>query len=73
MKLKGDLLKDARDRKGLTQKEVARATGLSEPTLVRAENGEEVFTSTGIALCNFLGLDLATTVLPRSREGDDAA
>jgi transcriptional regulator with XRE-family HTH domain len=73
MKLNGAILKDARDRKGLTQDDVSEATGLSIPTIVRAEKGEGIFTSTGRSLCDFLGLDLASVVVPRHQEDDDAA
>lgn len=74
MKLNGSLLKDARDRKGLTQQELARAAGISVPTIVRAERGGEVWPGTGRHLCDFLEIDLALVVISRSQEGDgDAA
>lgn len=74
MKLNGDMLKDARDRKGMTQAEVASAMGISVPTLVRAEKGEEIWTSTGRELCEFLEIDLEKAVTPRVRQGaGDAA
>lgn len=74
MKLYGDMLKDARDRKGLTQAEVAEQAGISVPAVVRAEKGDDIWTSTGRQLCEFLGVDLEKAVVPRVKDGDgDAA
>lgn len=60
---------------GLSQKELAKAARISEPTIVRAENGGDVWPRTGRYLCGFLGIDLAKVVLPREQEqgGGDAA
>lgn len=74
MKLNGDMLKDARDRKGLTQAELADNLGISIPSIVRAEKGDEIWTSTGREICEFLGIPLEKAVIPRVREGNgDAA
>lgn len=71
MKLNGRLLRDARDRKGLTQGEVAGALGMSTNTVNGAENGRPVYPGTGKRLCEFLELELATTVIPRDVEEED--
>lgn len=74
MRLNGDMLKDARDRKGLKQTEVSAETGISVPAIQRAENGEEILLTTGRELCAFLGIDLTKAVIPRiQRNGNDAA
>ena len=72
MKLNGNMLKDARDRKGLTQDELAQGVGISVPTVVRAEKGEEIWPTTGRELCQFLGVDLEKAVIPRVGNGDAA-
>lgn len=75
MKLNGTILRNARDRKGLTQAEVAVALEMSIVTVNSAENGKGIHPETGRKLCEFLGIELATTVVPREEhEGDgDAA
>ncbi len=65
MKLNGDMLKDARDRKGLTQGQVAEALGMSIATVSYAESGYEIRNSSGVKLCDFLNIDLAEAVVPR--------
>jgi len=72
MKLKGSLLKDARDRKGLTQQELAEAVGISVPTIGRAEGGGEIWPSTGREICEYLGVDLNMAVVSRGGNGDAA-
>lgn len=72
MKLNGNMLKDARDRKGMTQDELAQGVGISVPTVVRAEKGEEIWPTTGRELCQFLGVDLEKAVIPRVGNGDAA-
>lgn len=74
MILNGAMMKDARDRKGLTQEEMSQELGLSTATIFRAENGGDIWPSTGRKLCEFLGVDLARAVVPRSpEESGDAA
>ena len=75
MKLNVDLLRDALDRKGLTQDQVSAALKMSRQTVNKAVNGGDVRPSTGRAMCDFLGLDLAKVVVPRCKyeENDDAA
>lgn len=82
MKLNGDMLRDARDRKGLTQGQVAEALKMSIATVSFAESGYEIHARTGVRLCDFLNIDLAEAVIPRvpatapssNNEGDgDAA
>jgi DNA-binding XRE family transcriptional regulator len=73
MKLKSAIMKDARDRKGLTQEELSAHVDISVPTIVRAENEGDINPSTGRTLCEFLGVNLAAAVLPRSTEEDGNA
>lgn len=73
MKLNGLLLRDARDRKGLTQAEVSDALTMSIATVNKAENGGEIHPGTGKRICEFLGVDLAKVVVPRAEESGDAA
>lgn len=73
MKLKSAMMKDARDRKGLTQEELSAHVDISVPTIVRAENEGDIHPSTGRVLCEFLGVDLAAAVLPRAEEDGNAA
>lgn len=56
---------DARDRKGLTQGQVAEALKMSIATVSSAENGYDIRASSGIRLCNFLGIELENAVVPR--------
>lgn len=75
MKLDGARIRDARDRMGVTQEKMAESTGLSAPTIVRAEQGKDVFATTGRLICEYLRLDLAEVVVPRQkrrRDGDAA-
>lgn len=65
MKLNGDMLRDARDRKGLTQGEVAEALKMSIATVNAAENGKDINPGTGKRICDFLTVDLAEAVIPR--------
>lgn len=74
MKLYGNILRDARDRKdGITLKEMSDATGMSISTLSSAENENEIHQSTGRRICEFLGIDLAAAVIPRESNNGDAA
>jgi transcriptional regulator with XRE-family HTH domain len=75
MKLNGTRLINARHQKGLNQRAVADACGVSLVTISNAEHGKEVYPATGKKICEFLEIDLAETVLPvQEREGDgDAA
>jgi len=68
MKLKREVLRNARDRKGLSQQEVAHAIGVSLPVIVRAEAGRNIHNSTGRYLCEYLGIELETAVVPRFEE-----
>lgn len=68
MRLNGAMLKNARDRKGLTQQELATAVGLSVPTIVRAEQGGLISPSTGRLICEYLGIALAAAVVPRAEK-----
>ncbi len=72
MKLHGSLLKDARDRKGLLQDELAREVGVSVPTIVKAEQSGEIWPTTGRKICEFLGVDLEIAVIPRAEDRSNA-
>lgn len=74
MRLNGNMLRDARDRKALTQTAVAVKLGMSTATVNSAENGADIHASTGRRICEFLGIDLAKAVIPRvANEGDGNA
>lgn len=74
MKLNGNALRNARDRKGLTQAEVAEALGMSIATVNKAENDGDIHPGTGKRICELLNIALATAVVPREQENDgDAA
>lgn len=74
MKMNGTKLIDARYQKGLNQTQVAEGADVSLYTIVKAEAGKDVYPATGKKICDFLGLDLATVVLPLEAEGNgDAA
>jgi transcriptional regulator with XRE-family HTH domain len=68
MKLKGAVLRDARERLGMTQDALAAALGMTRVPISKAENEEDVAISTGRRLCEFFGLELSKTVLPRISE-----
>jgi transcriptional regulator with XRE-family HTH domain len=70
MKLNGSMVRDGRHRKGLTQQQLAEALEMSAPTIVRAENGGDIWPTTGKLICEFLQVDLAKAVVPE--EGDAA-
>ncbi|HEY6364585.1 MAG TPA: helix-turn-helix transcriptional regulator [Candidatus Binatia bacterium] len=77
MRLNGNLLKTGRDKKGLTQQQLADAVGVSVPTIVNAEQEANIWPSTGRAICDYLGIPLEKAVLPRQdrkppgNNGDD--
>lgn len=73
MKLQSRMMLDGRDRKGLTQAQLAEALKISIPTIVRAENGGEIWPSTGKLICEFLEIDLAKAVIARDEGDGDAA
>ena len=74
MKLNPDMLKDARDQKGLTQDALARALKMSRATINKAEKGEDVAISSGHAILKYLGLAPEKATVLRVAEGDgDAA
>lgn len=50
-------LKDLRESKGLTQREVAEKTGISHVSVLKIENSRPVYRATFIVLCNFLGVN----------------
>jgi transcriptional regulator with XRE-family HTH domain len=62
------MLKNARDRKGLTQQELAQEVGLSVPTIVRAEQSGLISPTTGRMICDYLDVDLAAAVVPRAEQ-----
>jgi len=62
----------------MTQVKLAKAAGVSVVTLYKAESGADVYPDTAKKLCDFLGLNLADTVVPieepavRGGNGDGA-
>lgn len=74
MKLDGKQLVDARNRRGLTQVQMAREIGVATITLNRAEKGYGVRPSIGVHICKALRLKLADVVLSvKETEGPNAA
>jgi transcriptional regulator with XRE-family HTH domain len=61
----GTLIREEREKKGLTQEALARTLGMSRATVSKVENGiiEEIGVRKLAALCNRLGLDVV--VRPR--------
>lgn len=57
----------------MTQDDLSDAVGISVPTIIRAENEGDIWPSTGRKLCDFLGVDLTTAVLPRTEEKGEVA
>ena len=72
MKLDGAKLIDARHRRGLNQGQVATGASISIVTVCNAENEKDVYPATGKKLCDFLGLDIADSVLPSRRNSSVA-
>ncbi len=54
----GSQLKDARNRQGLTQAELAERAGVSRPTVARVESGDDVSTATLEKVAAALGLTI---------------
>jgi ribosome-binding protein aMBF1 (putative translation factor) len=69
MILKREVMKNARERRGLSQTELADKIGVSIPVIVRAEGGKNIKNRTGRFLCEYLGVDLEKAVVPRFDEG----
>jgi transcriptional regulator with XRE-family HTH domain len=59
------LLKDARERKGLTQLELAEMAGVSRPTVTRIESGMEANPPTARKIAAALGLEPGDLMGPR--------
>lgn len=56
----GEKLREIRERKGLSQEEVAKASGMSASYYARIERGEENFTNSYIrAICKALNIKLS--------------
>ena len=66
MKLKVEILKDAMDRKCLTQLQVAEAIGMAQSSVSNALNGRDIRRSSGKRLCEFLELDVSKVVVLRN-------
>lgn len=60
----GKLLAQARRDKAHTLQQVQDATGLSRPTLIRAEKGADIQLSTLHKLLSFYGVPLLSLVVP---------
>ena len=73
MKLNSGMLITGRQRKGWNQTELAEKSGVSVVTISKAENGNDVRPSTGVAICTTLDIDLAAAVIPVESENGDAA
>lgn len=75
MKLDSAKLVTARHRMGLNQTQLAKKSRLTLTTISKAENGHDLYPSTGKKICQVLGIDLAEMVVVSNRpsERGDAA
>jgi transcriptional regulator with XRE-family HTH domain len=55
--MKAAELKDIRESKGLSQRDLAEDAGISHVSVVKIENGKTVYKATFIALCKSLGIN----------------
>lgn len=60
----GQLLREARKRAGLSQKDAAKKAKLSAPTLCNIEQSEDVYWSTVVKLCKAYKVSVAEMVAP---------
>lgn len=61
----GQLLRAARIRAGLTQKDAARKAKLSAPTLCNIEQSDDCYWSTVVKLCKVYKQDIGSVVAPQ--------
>lgn len=54
----GEVIRDARKKRGWSQEELGRAAGLSRPTIARVESDNDVSTATINKIAKVLGLTL---------------
>lgn len=57
----GDVIREARRKRGWSQEELGRAAGLSRPTIARVESDHDVSTATIGRIAQALGLTLELT------------
>lgn len=62
-------VREARDRHGWSQAELAARAGLSRPTIARIERGDDVSTATLAKVVVSLGLTLTVLPEPPSEQG----
>lgn len=69
----GDYLKHLRNSNGLSLREVAEETGISNAYLSHIETGKgnEISFSKAIKLCEFYGINIADLAATQERDGDD--
>ena len=61
----GDLVREARRRAGLTQRQLAQRAGVTQPTVARIERGEvEASIERVVSLVRAAGFDLDVRVVP---------
>lgn len=66
----GSLLRAARIRAGMTQKDAARKAKLSAPTLCNIEQSDDCYWSTVVKLCRVYKQDIGSVVAPKAtKEG----
>ena len=70
MRLHPHLIRTARHRAGMTQREAAERCRVSLPTYSQAEQGRDVWAATGRKICQSMGLVLAETVAPEAPESE---
>lgn len=64
--INGKLLKEQREKAGLTRAELARLAKVSRPTIYKAENGEDLLLSTVDKLAKVLGLPTHALILSKN-------
>jgi len=66
-----EAIKSARHARGMTQEHLAKAAGVSERTVKRAENGGTLSDETLLALAAVLGMDISSIRKPSARVAED--
>ena len=67
--INGKLLKEQREKQGLTRAKLATLAGVSRPTIYKAEAGEDLLLSTVDKLAKVLGLPTHALILAKNNNG----
>lgn len=57
----GETIKKERGKKGWSQADLAKRTGISQPEISRIEKGKDITVLTLVRLCNVLGIEVLST------------